>query len=71
MLDAVVSGTSAARERGAKGEAAANGRDLEAGAKDRIAIEDGKKGWRRTTRHAHWRSDQNLKLGTQKGAFSF
>ena len=47
MLDAVVSGTSAARERGAKGEAAANGRDLEAGAKDRIAIaaaEEGKKG---------------------------
>ena len=35
MLDAVVSGTSG--ERGERG-AAANGRDLEAGAKDRIAI---------------------------------
>ena len=59
-LDAVVSGTSV--ERGERG-AAANGRDLEAGAKDRIAIEDGKKGWRRTTRHAQWRSDRRLLLG--------
>ena len=44
MLDAVVSGTSAERERGKGG--AANGRDLEAGAKDRIAIaaaEEGRK----------------------------
>ena len=49
MLDAVVSGTSAEREGGERG-AATNGRDLEAGAKDRIAIaagcraEEGKKG---------------------------
>ena len=38
MLDAVVSGTSAERERGGERGAATNGRDLEAGAKDRIAI---------------------------------
>ena len=39
LLDAGVSGTSVEREREGEGKrGAANGRDLEAGAKDRIAI---------------------------------
>ena len=42
MLDAGVSGTSVEREREGEGKrGAANGRDLEAGAKDRIAIAEG------------------------------